>query len=396
MNDFPILSDGRRLRIDLIVAARPNFMKVAPLFHALGRETWCSVRLVHTGQHYDYNMSEAFLRDLGLPQPDLHLKVGSGTHTEQTAKIMLAYETACAAEPPDLIIVVGDVNSTLACALVGAKLCIPVAHLEAGLRSKDRRMPEEINRIVTDSIADILWTPSPDADANLACEGVAEAKITRVGNIMLDAYELMHDLIFSNSTCSRLGLTGTNYGVVTLHRPSNVDSAETLKKLLDRLMRVTAKLNLVFPLHPRTRKNLDRFGLWPRLETIQGLQVIEPLGYVDFMNLVHGARLIITDSGGVQEETTYLGIPCLTLRDTTERPITLVQGSNRLVTPETLVSAVNDALSGCWSYGSKPALWDGATAGRVVEDIRNRARITPTTVFPSEASGLQVQHAGVQ
>jgi len=278
----------QRLRIDLIAAARPNFMKVAPLFHALHAQPWCRLRLVHTGQHYDQNMSEAFFRDLGLPSPNLHLGIGSGSHAEQTANVMLAYEGACVADRPDLIVVVGDVNATLACALVGAKLYISVAHLEAGLRSRDRNMPEEINRLVTDTLADILWTPSPDADENLAAEGVAPDKVTRVGNIMIDSYELMRERIDASGERCRLGLEKREYAVVTLHRPSNVDAPAPLTSLVSQLKRIAARLPLVFPVHPRTRKNLEAFGLWTDLAAASGVQVVEPLGYVDFMNLVCG------------------------------------------------------------------------------------------------------------
>jgi len=375
----------QRLRIDLIAAARPNFMKVAPLFHALHEHSWCRLRLVHTGQHYDRNMSEAFFRDLKLPSPDLNLGVGSGSHAEQTANVMLAYEGACVADRPDLIVVVGDVNATLACTLVGAKLCIPVAHLEAGLRSRDRRMPEEINRLVTDAVADILWTPSPDADENLTAEGIPPEKITRVGNIMIDSYELMRERIDASGERSRLGLEKREYAVVTLHRPSNVDAPAPLKSLVSQLTRIAARLPLVFPVHPRTRKNLETFGLWPKLAEVPGLQIIEPLGYVDFMNLVCGARLIVTDSGGIQEETTYLGIPCLTLRTTTERPITITEGTNRLVTAAELGPAVDEILAGHWPHGRKPPLWDGHTAVRVAADISRRLLIPPPSVTEEAA-----------
>jgi UDP-N-acetylglucosamine 2-epimerase (non-hydrolysing) len=367
----------QELRIDLIAAARPNFMKVAPLYHLLHAEPWCRLRMVHTGQHYDQNMSEAFFSDLRLPPPDLHLGVGSGSHAQQTASVMLAYEEACLDDRPDLVVVVGDVNSTVACALVGAKLHIPVAHLEAGLRSGDRRMPEEINRLVTDTLADILWTPSPDGDEHLAAEGVSADKITRVGNIMIDSYELMRERIDAGNERQRLGLEGRAYAVVTLHRPSNVDSAAPLAALVEQLVATAARLPLVFPVHPRTRKNLEAFGLWSRLAATPNVQVIDPLGYVDFMNLVCGAKLIVTDSGGIQEETTYLGIPCLTLRTTTERPITVTQGSNRLVTVAQLVLAVDEVLGGHWPHGRKPDLWDGHTAARVVADIRRRLLVTP-------------------
>jgi UDP-N-acetylglucosamine 2-epimerase (non-hydrolysing) len=379
----------QRLKIDLIAAARPNFMKVAPLFHALHGQPWCKLRMVHTGQHYDANMSDAFFRDLRLPSPDLHLGVGSGSHAAQTAGVMLAYEEACSTDRPDLIVVVGDVNSTIACALVGSKLWIPVAHLEAGLRSRDRRMPEEINRLVTDTLADILWTPSPDADENLAAEGVPAEKITRVGNIMIDSYELMRERIDASDERRRLGLEGREYGVVTLHRPSNVDARAPLTALVAQLTGIAARLPLVFPVHPRTRKNLEAFGLWPRLANAPGMQVVDPLGYVDFMNLVCGARLTITDSGGVQEETTYLGIPCLTLRTTTERPITITEGTNRLVTADELASTVDEILAGCGHHGRKPALWDGHAAARVAADIRRRLLGEPDATAVTEVSVRQ-------
>ncbi len=383
----------QRLRIDLIAAARPNFMKVAPLFHALHDEPWCDLRLIHTGQHYDKNMSEAFFSDLGLPAPDLHLGVGSGSHAEQTANVMIAYERACIANRPDLVVVIGDVNPTIACALVGAKLHIPVAHLEAGLRSRDRDMPEEVNRLVTDTLANILWTPSPDADENLAAEGVAPEKVTRVGNIMIDSYELMRERIEASGERHRLGLEQRQYAVVTLHRPSNVDDLATLTSLVNQLKSVAARLPIVFPVHPRTRKNLETFGLWTELADAPGVHLTEPLGYVDFMNIACGARLAITDSGGIQEETTYLDIPCLTLRTTTERPITVTQGSNRLVTAANLESSVNEVLAGQWPHGRKPDLWDGHTAARVVADIRRRLLVAPDRVAEQEAVQASAQRA---
>ncbi len=254
-----------QITVHLIAAARPNFMKIAPLYHALAKEPWCNPQIVHTGQHYDANMSDAFFRDLGLPKPHFNLEVGSGTHAEQTGGVMIAYEKLALREKPDWIVVVGDVNSTAACAQVGTKLWIPVVHLEAGLRSGDRRMPEEINRLVTDAICDVFWTPSPDADEHLAREGVPESKIDRVGNIMLDSFEMMRSQIEADGTREAMGLEPGNYAVVTLHRPSNVDRRETLEPLVRQLVAVSQDLPLVFAVHPRTRKKLEEFGLMEAL-----------------------------------------------------------------------------------------------------------------------------------
>lgn len=358
--------------VHLIAAARPNFMKVAPLYHELAATDWCRPVLVHTGQHYDANMSDTFFEDLRLPKPDFHLGVGSGTHAEQTAGVMVAYEKILMDTPPDWIVVVGDVNSTIACTLAAKKLCLSVAHLEAGLRSGDWAMPEEINRIVTDSIADVLWTPSIDGDENLAREGVASDRISFVGNIMIDSYELMRNQIENAGTRDELGLTAGGYGVVTLHRPSNVDHAETLSHLIDTLVTVANDLPLVFAMHPRTRKNIETHGYLDRLESAKNIRVTEPLSYINFMSLVREAKMVLTDSGGIQEETTYLGIPCLTLRDTTERPVTVTQGSNRLVTPDNLGEMIAKVVAGDWPTGRKPDLWDGRTAGRIADDIKRR------------------------
>jgi UDP-N-acetylglucosamine 2-epimerase (non-hydrolysing) len=364
-----------RRKIHLIAAARPNFMKIAPLYHALSRENWCRTAIVHTGQHYDYNMSASFFRDLKLPEPDFHLEVGSGSHAEQTGRVMIEYEKVAQHARPDWIVVAGDVNSTLACALVGTKLCIPVIHLEAGLRSGDRSMPEEINRLATDAIADVLWTPSADADANLLRENVPAEKIDRVGNFMIDSYEMLRDSIVAARMAERMALAPRGFAVVTLHRPANVDSVESLTSLVAQLMSASRFLPMVFAVHPRTHKRLQEFGLMTKLENCASIRLTEPLGYIEFMNLVSNAAAVVTDSGGVQEETTYLGIPCLTLRDSTERPITVEQGSNRLVPKHALIDALDDVINGRSRTGRRPALWDGKAAQRSVVALRRRANI---------------------
>jgi UDP-N-acetylglucosamine 2-epimerase (non-hydrolysing) len=364
--------------IHLIAAARPNFMKVAPLYHALSGESWCAPRIVHTGQHYDANMSEAFFQDLRLPEPAHHLEIGSGTHAEQTGRTMIAYEGVCERECPHAIVVVGDVNATAACAMVGAKAWIPVVHLEAGLRSRDRHMPEEINRLVTDAISDLLWTPSKDADANLLAEGIPADKIDCIGNIMIDSFEMLREKIEAADTRRRLRLEGAPFTVVTLHRPSNVDDREKLTELVEALVRLSRELTVVFAVHPRTRKRLEEFALLGSITGAPAIRVTEPLSYIEFMNLVVRSTIAITDSGGVQEETTYLGIPCVTLRENTERPITLTEGTNRLGKPAGLVAAAREALAGQWTKGKRPALWDGHTAERAARSLRER--LTPPPI----------------
>jgi len=358
-------------RVHLIAAARPNFMKVAPLWHALTAAPDFVPVLIHTGQHYDANMSDAIFADLALPAPDFHLGVGSGSHAEQTGRVMIAYEQVALADRPDWLIVVGDVNSTAACALTATKLGIPTVHLEAGLRSRDRAMPEELNRLVTDVLADVLWTPSPDADANLAAEGIPAGRVTRVGNIMMDSYELVRPAIAAADAPGALGLAAGGYGVVTLHRPSNVDDPAQLGRLVEALVAVQARLPLVFPVHPRTRARLDAAGLMVELE-LAGVRLIEPAAYIRFMSLVSHAAAVITDSGGLQEETTYLGIPCLTLRENTERPITISEGTSRLVKVERLLGELEDALACPPARRKRPALWDGRTAARCLDDLRAR------------------------
>jgi UDP-N-acetylglucosamine 2-epimerase (non-hydrolysing) len=359
-------------QIHLIAAARPNFMKVAPLYHALKATDWAEPKLVHTGQHYDHNMSDAILQDLRVPEPDFHLGVGSGSHAEQTGGVMIAYEKICLENRPDWIVVVGDVNSTAACAMVGTKLWIPVIHLEAGLRSGDRTMPEEINRLVTDAIADVLWTPSPDADENLLAEGVNADKIDRIGNIMIDSFEMLREGIEAANTAAELALESGEYALVTLHRPSNVDAAESLTPIVDALVQAAESLPIVFVAHPRTINGLEKFSLKERLASHPNIKLLEPVPYMRFMSLVTGARVVITDSGGLQEETTYLAIPCLTLRENTERPVTVLMGTNKLVDAASLAENLQTVLDGNWHKGNRPPLWDGKTAARAVQFLAQR------------------------
>ena len=382
------------MKIHLIAAARPNFMKIAPLYHALKSEKWAQPVIVHTGQHYDLNMSDVFFEDLGIPEPEIHLGVGSGSHAEQTGQVMMAYEKVLLENKPDLVVVVGDVNSTMAATIAAVKINYGsakakksadhelsavsyelgrplVAHLEAGLRSFDRSMPEEINRLVTDALADILWTPSADADENLIREGVSKDKIRLVGNIMIDSLEMLRDRIQTQATCNDFGLKQQAYGLVTLHRPSNVDEPEKLKKLLDLLSRISKKIALVFPLHPRTRKNAASIGILPKLEESKHFLILEPLNYIRFMNLVFNCRFALTDSGGIQEETTYLGIPCITLRPNTERPVTIELGTNRLCELDNLEQTVEGVLAEALQQECHIPLWDGKTATRVVNSIKD-------------------------
>jgi UDP-N-acetylglucosamine 2-epimerase (non-hydrolysing) len=358
--------------VDLVAGARPNFMKVAPLYHALMEHTTFRPRLVHTGQHYDANMSEFFFRDLGLPAPDVALEVGSGPAGWQTGQILSAYEKVLLDEPPAIVVVVGDVNSTLAAALAAVKLRVPVCHLEAGLRSHDWSMPEEINRVVVDRIADVLWTPSPDAGRHLAAEGVADSKVSFVGNIMIDALEMVRGRFAEARRAAAYGFEPRTYGVVTLHRPENVDDPEQLAAVVRALMRAAERVPLILPLHPRTHARLTAVGLITELSRTPHISLADPEGYVDFMSLLASARVVITDSGGLQEETTHLQVPCLTLRRGTERPITIEQGSNRLVTVETLEKALAEVLSTSRSALPRPAKWDGQTAARIVADLDAR------------------------
>jgi UDP-N-acetylglucosamine 2-epimerase (non-hydrolysing) len=360
------------LKIIHVVGARPNFMKVAPIIKAMDRRgAEFTSMVVHTGQHYDPGMSDAFFHDLDLPKPDKHLGVGSGSHAAQTAAVMMAFEPVVVAEKPDWVLVVGDVNSTLACALVCVKLGIKVAHVEAGLRSRDRTMPEEINRLLTDQISDVLFTPSSDADENLRAEGIPEQRIHLVGNVMIDSLFLHLERAKSSPTRRDLGVANLDYAVLTLHRPSNVDDRDTFVGILEALTEISRRLPVIFPVHPRTRRAIVNLGLEEIINRIEGLRLIEPLGYLDFMWLYSGARLVLTDSGGIQEETTALGIPCLTLRENTERPITVELGTNKVVgtDPIKVTAAALAALDQRpdRSAARVPPLWDGHTAERIAD-----------------------------
>ncbi|MBX9965132.1 MAG: UDP-N-acetylglucosamine 2-epimerase (non-hydrolyzing) [Burkholderiales bacterium] len=358
------------MKLSLVAGARPNFMKVAPLIRAIrARDDRFEYRLVHTGQHYDREMSDVFFEELGIPAPHDHLGAGGGSHAEQTAKILVGYEQACLERRPDAVIVVGDVNSTLACSITAKKLQIPVAHVEAGLRSGDRAMPEEINRLVTDAISDHLFVTEAAARDNLLREGHAPDSIHFVGHVMVDNLLYQRERLRhwdpSQLPSARLKSTHERYGVVTLHRPSNVDSGPTLRGIVEALNQVAARLPLLFAVHPRTRAAMERFGI----ALDPGVVLLPPLAYMDFLNLWKDAALVMTDSGGLQEETTALGVPCLTLRTNTERPITVDVGTNRVVgvDPQAIVAAAASILDGRAKVGRIPELWDGRAAERIVQ-----------------------------
>jgi UDP-N-acetylglucosamine 2-epimerase (non-hydrolysing) len=371
----PSFQQESPLKVVNVVGARPNFMKMAPIIEAMNRHPHTIEHLlVHTGQHYDDRMSQAFFEDLGMPRPDVDLGVGSGSHAEQTARIMVEFEKVCLREQPDLVVVVGDVNSTMACAITAKKLGIGVAHVEAGLRSRDMAMPEEINRLCTDVLCDYLFTTDRFANENLKAEGVPEDKIFFVGNVMIDTLMKHRRLAERLDLSRRWGLDRQGYTTVTLHRPSNVDDRSTLEGILIALKEISAHMPVVFPVHPRTRQRVEAFGLGHFLgngSRPSGVWAVEPLGYLDFLHLNLNARMVLTDSGGLQEETTVLGVPCITLRDNTERPVTCVEGTNVLVGSRTdrILEAAHRAMRGDIPEGRVPRLWDGMAAQRIVQCI---------------------------
>jgi UDP-N-acetylglucosamine 2-epimerase (non-hydrolysing) len=364
-------------KLIFVAGARPNFMKIAPMMHALKNHKTIQAILVHTGQHYDVKMSGQFFEELNIPAPDINLEVGSASHAIQTARIMEGFEKVCIDEKPDAVLVVGDVNSTAACTLVASKMGIKTIHYEAGLRSNDRTMPEEINRLVTDAICDIFITTSTDADENLLKENVDQDKIFMLGNLMIDSLvdqlprARQTSLNFKLLNCEKEIVFGTNFkekqfGVMTFHRPGNVDDRESLTKLVKLWGEISKLIPLVFPVHPRTYKNIQYFGLLDILDTYPQLYFIEPLGYLQFIHLVSCSMFALTDSGGIQEETTYMNVPCLTVRPNTERPITVWEGSNKLIKLDDIYSEVNLILEGKGKTGRSPKYWDGKTAERIV------------------------------
>lgn len=357
-------------RIINICGARPNFMKIAPLMRAYKRHSNIHPLLVHTGQHYDHNMSELFFKQLNIPEPDINLEVGSGSHAVQTAEIMKKFEPIVLEHKPDIVLVVGDVNSTIACGLVATKLGVKLAHVEAGLRSFDRDMPEEINRLLTDAISDLLFCSEPSGVENLKREGVADGKIFFSGNVMIDTLKANRDRAEQSKVLDTLGLKSGQFNVVTLHRPSNVDDPTTFGRILDALDAIQRDLPVVFPMHPRTVANLKKLGLADRMSAMEQMRIVEPLGYLDFLKLTANAAVVLTDSGGIQEETTILGVWCMTLRENTERPVTLTQGTNTLVGTDAakIVATYRQKRAAGKPDASRvPDKWDGQAAERIAE-----------------------------
>ena len=362
------------MKVINIVGARPNFMKIAPIMDAWKRHSHVEPLLVHTGQHHDRAMSELFFDELQIPRPDLNLGVHGGGHVSQHARVMVAFEEVCLEHKPDLVLVVGDVNSTLSCALVASKLGIRVAHVEAGLRSYDRTMPEEINRVLTDSISDYLFVSEESGLVNLAREGLDHEGVHFVGNVMIDSLYRNRERAAQSQILERLALTPQSYAALTMHRPANVDDPEVLKGLLEVIERVSEELELIFPAHPRTLNRLKSFGLDSKLNALERVRVIEPLGYLDFMHLVSNSRVILTDSGGIQEEATVLKVPCVTLRDSTERPATCLIGTNHLAGthPDRVWRAYREAMETDLSAYGVPSKWDGRAAERITQIIANQ------------------------
>lgn len=362
-----------KIKVMNIVGARPNFMKIAPIHRLMQASQRFDPILVHTGQHYDEKMSQIFFHDLELPAPDLYLGVGSGSHGQQTGAIMIELERIILDLKPDLVLVVGDVNSTIAAALVTSKLQAPLAHVEAGLRSFDRSMPEECNRMVTDSLSDLLFITEESGRQNLLHEGIRADKIHFVGNVMIDS--LLRHLRKARESVimQQLHVDHQSYALLTLHRPSNVDDRDIFHNILSALEKIEQQITIIFPIHPRSKKMLENFGLMSRIETMRQFKMIAPLGYLDFLQLMANAKFVLTDSGGIQEETTVLNVPCLTLRTNTERPITVEQGTNTLVgmDPDTIVSESENILAGRGKRGSAPPLWDGHAAQRIIQIIEN-------------------------
>lgn len=360
------------LKICNVVGARPNFMKIAPLIDEMRKHSDIEASLVHTGQHYDEKMSKLFFHDLGLPKPDVYLGVGSGGHGEQTGKVMIEFEKILNANKPDIVLVVGDVNSTIACGLVAVKMGVQLAHVEAGLRSFDRTMPEEINRILTDQISDYLFLTERAAKENLLREGISADKVHFVGNVMIDSLLKQREHAERSAILNDLKLEAGRYGLITLHRPSNVDVRENLENILQALFDLQRDLPLVFPVHPRTRKQMKLFGLEERVAAAANLILTDPLGYLDFLKLMAHARLVVTDSGGIQEETTVLGVPCLTVRENTERPVTVSEGTNIVIgmSRERILEESYEILAGRGKAGRRPELWDGRAAERIVQVLR--------------------------
>jgi len=364
------------MKILSIVGARPNFMKIASIARAAKTMGGIKHHIVHTGQHYDHKMSKSFFEDLDIPKPDKNLEVGSGTHAQQTAQIMSSFEKVLLKYAPDIVLVVGDVNSTMACTLVSVKLGVSVAHVEAGLRSFDRDMPEEINRLVTDSIADILFTTSKDADGHLIKEGVPKNRIFFTGNVMIDT--LMHNLKKANQSkiLKQLELKKSDYVLVTLHRPSNVDSKKSLTPIMSALKTIQKDKKVIFPIHPRTRKNIEKHFSKKQLKAMSNMVLVDPLGYFDFLHLMQHAMVVITDSGGIQEETTVLGVPCLTVRANTERPITITEGTNTLVgmNDKKIIKEFRKIVKGKGKKGRQPQYWDGRASERILKKLKELHR----------------------